>query len=159
MCAAPLRVSVHADCVFLPNMFVKFHQTIFFLEILVFVDATILQSWYLYSYNHVLLLRLSFDGLCMCQGGSELTILLYCVASFLSFFSFFSVNFSPNFHCKVLCNTPCYHALLFFFFFFSLQCWQLLQDNIFAILIMLKEHVNEGQISVPKKPLYRRAKP
>ena len=57
MCVAPARVSVHADCVFLPNMFVKFHQTIF-LELLVFVDATILQSWYLYSNNHVLLLRL-----------------------------------------------------------------------------------------------------
>ena len=29
ICVAPARVSVHADCVFLPNMFVKFPQTIF----------------------------------------------------------------------------------------------------------------------------------
>ena len=35
---------------------------------------------------------------------------------------------------------PCFAV----FFFFSLQCWQLLQDNIFAILIMLKEHVNDS---------------
>ena len=94
----------------------------------------------------------------MCQGGSVLTILLYSVASFLSFFIFF---FHFLIFPELSLQSVMQHTLLpcFAVFSFSLQFWQLLQDNIFAILIMLKEHVNEGQISVPKKQLYRRAKP
>ena len=45
---------------------------------------------------------------------------------------------------------PCFAAPIYVFF--SVQCWQLLH---FAILIILKEHVNEGQISVSKKLLFR----
>ena len=49
MCVAPARVIVHADRAFLPKMFVKFRAVEpFFLEVIVFVDATILQSWYVY---------------------------------------------------------------------------------------------------------------